>query len=73
VDRNQDTVFGSLQVKFQIVDAHLTRYQVSRSGFLRGVIGGAAMGDDSGTRDSKPFRQFFSSGPAIHDNADPEK
>jgi len=25
VDCNQDTVFGSLKVKFQIVDTHLTR------------------------------------------------
>ena len=31
------------------------------------------MRDDSRTRDSKPFRQFFSSAPAIDDNADPEK
>ena len=31
------------------------------------------MRDDSGTRHSKPFRQFFSSGPAIDDNTDPEK
>src|SRR5512147_579941 len=58
VDRNQDTVFGSLKVKFQIVGTHLTRQQVSRTGFLRGKIGGAAVRDDSGTRDSKPFRQF---------------
>ena len=25
VDRNQDTVFGSLKVQFEIVDTHLTR------------------------------------------------
>ena len=31
------------------------------------------MRDDSRARDSKLFRQFFSSGPAIDDNADPEK
>ena len=31
------------------------------------------MCDDRGMRDSKPFRQFLSSGPAIHGNADPEK
>src|SRR5512135_2374553 len=36
VDRNQDAIFGSLKVKFQVVDAHLTRQQDGRPGFLRG-------------------------------------
>ena len=73
VERNKDTVFRSLKVKLQIVDTHLTRQKVSRTGFLRGKIGSAAVRDDCGTRHSKPFRQVFSSGPAIDDNADPEK
>jgi hypothetical protein len=72
VERNQDTVFGSLKIEFQIIDTHFPRQEVRRSGFLWGKIGGAAVGDDSGARNSQSFRQCFSSGPAIHDNADPE-
>ena len=45
VNRHQHAILGSLQVQLQIVDAQIPRQQVGRSGRLRRLVGGAAVGD----------------------------
>jgi hypothetical protein len=62
MERDQDTVSGTLHIELEIVRAKFPRHQKGSAGFFRSQIGGTAMSDDRRPWNTHGLRESLSLG-----------